>query len=104
MRRMMLTYELNANALRKNYPAEKGAYTDAYTVIRQYILGHGFEDDKDFGYIMNKALTEEECRSFALDMLREFPWLKGCFTRFEILELGETVDMTDIIKNAQGTE
>ncbi len=101
IKRKAFNFDLNTNALKEHYP--KKNYRNAYKEIKKFMLNHGFRDRQWSGYISESPLTSHEVKRIVLEMAEQFPWLKDCVRRFDVTDIGEQHDLTQLITGKEKT-
>ncbi|MBR1421845.1 MAG: hypothetical protein IJ571_00170 [Ruminococcus sp.] len=93
-----INFDLDTNALKEFYPGKD--YRQAYKDIKSFMLKNGFEHRQWSGYLSIKPMSMSEVSQITLDLSRKFDWLKDCVNRFDITNVGKSLDFTELIKNA----
>lgn len=97
--RISIDIKLSEKKLKKYTPNPIYEYAELIEVLRE----HGFvhRTSSDFGFINDDA-TEEHAKKAISDALARLSWLsiKGLINECRIVEVGDTIDFTDILKTA----
>lgn len=70
----------------------------AYNNIDDYLKNLGFEENDALGYVSKEKLTNKQITSIFNDFLAAFPWLSVCTTKFDIINVGNTIDCSPMFE------
>lgn len=93
-------FDLDTKALKKYYcksnkPLE---YLNAYKDIKKFLNKNEFSHRQWSGYISDEPMEKIKPLRIAENLSKEFPWLAKCVNHFDVTDIGEQYDLTDIIK------
>lgn len=94
--RKAINFDLDDADLRQHYP--KKNYKQAYSDIEKFFCSHDFEHRQRSGYSSCEKMNTAQVVRLILKMKSQMPWLSKCVRRFDVTEIGETYDLTDLIK------
>ena len=92
-----LGFDINAKALKKNYPSSHRQ--NGYTDIKTFMLANGFEKVCEFGYRSKEKLSDEEVKNIVSELLRSLPWLADSLNDIIVTDVLEVYDFMPLIKD-----
>ena len=95
-KRYALNFDLDTNKLKEFYP--KANWRQAYDDIAKYFKKINFTHRQGSGYLSKELLYDADIVKIAHDLSHKFKWLALCVNKFDVTEVGQTHDITDIIK------
>ncbi len=99
--RKALNFDLDTKLLKVYYP--KKNFLGAYADIRKFLYAEGFTHRQWSGYVSDTILSDSAITAKITKMVSEFPWLKDCVRRFDVTDIGEQHDLTQLITGKEKT-
>lgn len=96
--RKAINFDLDTKKLKQFYPC-KGllSYKKAYKDIKKFMENNGFEHRQWSGYISKQNIDSYDVSVIIAKLSYKFPWLKQCVNKFDVTDIGNQYDLTDII-------
>jgi virulence-associated protein VapD len=86
-----ITFDLDTESLEKLYPSD--SWRNAYTDIRKFLEGSGFEHKQGSVYFSVDDLDAVECVTIAQDLAAEFDWFTPCVKDIRMLRIEDNNDL-----------
>ena len=79
---------------------QKGSnYREAYIDIETFMEYNGFEHRQWSGYISKYEMSTQDIQMIVINMGKTFPWLGSCVKKFDVTDIGQQHDLTELIKS-----
>ena len=95
-----INFDLDTNKLKEKFEN----YTQAYNDVRKAFHKQGFEHRQGSGYVSDHPVTNLDVYVCVINIMIELNWLPNCVKKFDVTDIGDTYDMTDIIHNFEVNE
>lgn len=92
--RMGINLKLNAAEVLKHFKS----IDEAYAEIDNFMIKNGFLPDKVCNYVSREPVSLSYAEEVTVKLNLEFHWLKHCILKYEVVEIGQTVDTTHLFK------
>ena len=94
-----LYFDLRIHDLEKYYSASnpKGGYFK----IQKFLENIGFEHEQYSGYHSTERTTDYKVFSIFDEMQRRMPWLSKCTRKFEVANIGDNYDLTELFPEVE---
>ena len=92
-----INFDLDTNALKINYGGSN--YREAYIDIETFMEHNGFEHRQWSGYISKYEMSTQDIQMIVINMGKTFPWLGSCVKKFDVTDIGQQHDLTELIKS-----
>ena len=89
-----INFDLDTKKLKEHFEN----YTQAYKALGEALNKRGFEHRQGSGYVSAKPITSGEILLHVTNITKELNWLSDCVKKFDVTNIGETYDMTDVIR------
>ncbi|MDR1422704.1 MAG: hypothetical protein LBI64_07590 [Coriobacteriales bacterium] len=96
-RKRYINFDLDSAALRNALGGENGRKR-AYSHIKKYMTGCGFEHRQGSAYMSGKALTDAEVFDLTDGIVKKHPWLAACTNGYDVTNVGATHDYLYVFK------
>ena len=94
--RKAINFDLKVSELKAHFGENN--YQRGYYEIGKFMRKYGFEHRQGSGYFSKDILTDDYIQSIAKRMRRELPWIKNCIKVIDVTDIGESHNLTDILK------
>lgn len=94
--RIGIFFDLDMEALRKNYPNKY--VNQAWADIKRYMESHGFVHQQYSGYISKSYMNKNMARMVMQKMSYEYPWLQECLKECVMTTVGREFDLKKYIR------
>jgi virulence-associated protein VapD len=96
--RKAINFDLDTKALQQNY--HNASWNNAYDDVRILLAKFGFVHRQGSGYVSSEPKSDKDVLRCIKKMCIELTWLSGCVNKLDVTEVGETYDLTSMIKKA----
>lgn len=103
--RKAIHFDLITAELKKVYKSNNPfVYLQAYKQINHFFKQHGFEHRQWSGYLSKEPMLNISISKLIIKLNDDIPWLKNCVRKFDVTNVGETFDLTNIFKDSNNDE
>ena len=96
--RKAINFDLEEKALKRLYPSKwPFGYKRAWSVVKSFMLNHGFEHRQYSGYVSKEPMSYHDLKNVLTELSKELPWVGPCSIRFDVTEVGETYSVIDVL-------
>lgn len=71
---------------------------EAYDEINNFMIKNGFLPDNVCNYVSREPVSLSYAEEVTIKLNGTFHWLKHCILKYEVVEIGQTVDTTHLFK------
>ena len=96
--RQAFNFDLDTKVLKSVYGNEGTKYTQGYRDIAKALDEYCFEHRQGSGYVSVEPISLLEAERVTKTLSNRFPWLKDAVKKFDVTEVGNTWDLTHLIK------
>lgn len=94
--RKSLHFDLNSAKLERLCALSENnisSRSSAYTAIREFLEGYGFEHRQGSGYTSEKGMSRAKVSEIVEEMVDKFPWFADCVEKIDVTFVGKTFDL-----------
>ncbi len=95
-----INFDLDTNKLKEKFEN----YTQAYNDVRKAFHKQGFEHRQGSGYVSDHPVTNLDVYVCVINIMIDLNWLPDCVKKFDVTDIGDTYDMTDVIHDFEVNE
>ena len=99
--RKAINYDFSTKLIENNMSEMeiKGTYRKAYYYMGKYLEMNGFEHTQESGYTSIEPMSLADVNDVIIEITNEIPYLKDAIKSIYVTSVGNTYDITDILKN-----
>jgi len=97
--RKAINFDFDELELKRHYPSKfPFAYKRAWSVVKKFMIQHGFEHRQYSGYVSKEPMSYYELNKILIELCNAHPWVGPCSQQFDVTEVGETYSALDLLR------
>ncbi len=97
--RKAINFDFDEAELKRRYPSRfPFAYKRAWSVVKKFMVQHGFEHRQYSGYVSKDPMSYFELNKVLIELRNTHPWVGPCSRQFDVTEVGDTYSVLDVLR------